>query len=370
MLQVLTYVAEVTRPHLRGILSTASSMSVSVGFLLQFLLGTFLTWRQVALINCVIPILGFILLCFIPETPIWLLSKNRSSDAKKSLAWLRGWTVEKNIEAEFEELCLKMKEDIKENESKTFLDNIYFLSKKEVYWPLILISYIFFLVHFGGSTSITTYAVTIFRSLKAPIDEYYVTVILGVSQLVGTMFCVGFIYVLGKRLITFISLFGTGLSILVVAVYIYLQDLLYLNEYQVEKTQTHWVPVVFIIVSAFLAFLSIIHLPWNLVGEVFPNQDRAKASGVVSAIGYIFSFIANKIFLQLVSLITLPGVFLFYSMVSLVGLIGLHFILPETEGKTLHEISDHFKGEGKLDNSIKRYKNNREVETKMENILL
>lgn len=36
-----------------------------------------------------------------PESPHWLLSKNRPDDARKSLAWLRGWVPVERIEEEF-----------------------------------------------------------------------------------------------------------------------------------------------------------------------------------------------------------------------------------------------------------------------------
>lgn len=41
---------------------------------------------------------------------------------------------------------------------------------------------------------------------------------------------------------------------------------------------------------------------------------------------------------------TLPGTFCFYSSVSLLGCIILYFALPETEGRTLFEIEEHFSG--------------------------
>lgn len=45
---------------------------------------------------------------------------------------------------------------------------------------------------------------------------------------------------------------------------------------------------------------------------------------------------------------TLPGTFCFYSLVSLVGCAVLYFHLPETEGRTLFEIGEHFSGGRRL----------------------
>lgn len=41
---------------------------------------------------------------------------------------------------------------------------------------------------------------------------------------------------------------------------------------------------------------------------------------------------------------TMPGTFWFYSAVSFGGCVALYFVMPETEGRTLLEIEDHFSG--------------------------
>lgn len=95
--QVLTYVAEVTEANIRGILSGTGSLFIIIGVTIQFLLGTFLYWRDVALYSMIFPAISFFLLFFVPESPYWLITKNRFEDAKKSLAWLRGWQKSEKV---------------------------------------------------------------------------------------------------------------------------------------------------------------------------------------------------------------------------------------------------------------------------------
>ncbi|KAK9870532.1 hypothetical protein WA026_008096 [Henosepilachna vigintioctopunctata] len=113
-----------------------------------------------------------------------------------------------------------------------------------------------------------------------------------------------------------------------------------------------WLPIVLIISGAFFCHMGIRVLPWILTGEIFPNETRAIASGVAATSFYIFGFICNKTFLSLVSAITLPGTFWFYCSMSVIGLIVLYFVLPETEGKSLQDITDHFAGKLKLGNDV------------------
>lgn len=332
-------------------------MSVTLGFLVQFVLGAFLSWRQTAMVNALVPVFCLIFLSFIPESPIWLLAKNKPKKARESIAWLRGWTSLDNVDEEFEELSKKIKEEQEfrdKNTSKSMFACVKFLLKKEIYWPLAVVCYTFFLAYFNGSETVTIYAIEIFKAFQTTIDEYFATVLLGLIQLLSGIISLFLINRLGKRLLTFISLFGTGISFLVVSIYIYSVNILQLNQDLTSNTTKHWVPAVFLVLSAFFSFIGIIFLPWTLIGEVFPNEERAKASGLASAIAYVFGFLSNKIFLYSEKYIYLPGVFMVYACISLLGLVGLHFILPETEGKTIHEICNHFKGKIKLDNKVKR----------------
>lgn len=90
------------------------------------------------------------------------------------------------------------------------------------------------------------------------------------------------------------------------------------------------------------------------MSEVFSKETRAAATGLTASTGYIFGFVVNIFFLRMVEEITFPGTFWFYSAVGLSGAIVLYFTLPETEGKTLDEIEDHFAGITKLDKTVAR----------------
>lgn len=72
---VITYVAEVTQPRLRGMLSATSTMAVICGVFTQMLAGSLVHWRHVALINIVYPLICVISLHLVPESPMWLIGK-------------------------------------------------------------------------------------------------------------------------------------------------------------------------------------------------------------------------------------------------------------------------------------------------------
>lgn len=284
--------------------------------------------------------------------------------------------------------------------------------------------------------------------MKAPIDKYSATIILGAAELIGAFTCVLLVHLTGKRPLVFVSLIGTGCCFFGAATYAwYLDDVPgviidnivanhsvpdifhrtnFVNEnnitYSLNASDEHstiayetttflndlmstisysdellendtttdiventtmrfkrmnifetapnetkrsnqtdfreiilplpnaeenkylWVPLTLLLAGAFFAHIGIRIIPWMLIGEVFPVNVRSAASGLSSGIGYIFAFLSNKMFLPMLSTLTLPGTFWFYSAVALIGCIILYYVLPETEGRKLIDIEAHFLG--------------------------
>ncbi|XP_068904394.1 facilitated trehalose transporter Tret1 isoform X2 [Tenebrio molitor] len=354
----LTYVAEITVPSLRGILSSTAGVAVICGILAQFLLGTFLNWRVVALVSCAVPITSFLLLFFVPESPYWLILKNRHDDAKKCIAWLRGWTTIEEIEPEFNELCKQINASV--THKPTMVQKLELFTKKNFFWPFCVVMLAFFLSQFSGTTPLQIYAVRIFSSFHAPIGEYYATVAMGVAEVLGCVLSTCLVHYTGKRVMNFFSLLSCGACFLIVATFAYLNNINHLEKFSgvshSQSSRSSWIPLIFLIAAAFCTHTGIKLLPWMLIGEVFSNETRATASGFAAAVSYIFGFISIKVFLSLVETITLPGTLWMYCAICVVGTIALYFALPETEGKTLFEITEHFAGNHELGNKVTRIK--------------
>lgn len=84
------YVSEIASPDIRGFLSAIQKVAGHVGFLLSFSLGAYLDWRQLAMLVAIAPIMLFLTVIYIPETPSYLLLKGRDEEAYTALQFLRG----------------------------------------------------------------------------------------------------------------------------------------------------------------------------------------------------------------------------------------------------------------------------------------
>lgn len=385
--KVITYVAEITDPTYRGMFSALATTCVSMGVFTQFALGTMMHWRTVALVSTIVPIFSVVALCFIPESPVWLIREKRFIDAIKALQWLRGWVPGHKVETEFKQLYNELiiqKSDRNATDTKQASSLVHSLKKKMHMWqkrsfvaPFLLVLLTFFICHFSGKTPLRTYAVVIFDTLRTPLDKYHATILLGISEFLATIVGAALIHSTGKRPLVLSSMLGTGVCILGIAIYAHsfglteltglaaendtltaaahlLNDSIALSQNSSTLTNISsttesfissvpaqgfgflsWLPLILVLGAAFSANLGVRMIPWVLIGEVFPADIRNSASGFAGCMGYIFGFLANKMFLLMVSVMTFSGTFAFYASVSIIGIVILYFILPETEGCTL-----------------------------------
>lgn len=85
----IVYITEVARPDLRGSLISTAPTLASAGMVIAYAEGSYMSWRLVAWFNIIYTIVPVVLIqLFVPESPVWLVSKGRMEDAAKSLKFL------------------------------------------------------------------------------------------------------------------------------------------------------------------------------------------------------------------------------------------------------------------------------------------
>lgn len=75
------YISEIASPDIRGSLSAIQKIAGHVGVLISFTLGAYLDWRQLAMLIAIAPLLLFITVINIPETPSFLVLNGRDAEA-------------------------------------------------------------------------------------------------------------------------------------------------------------------------------------------------------------------------------------------------------------------------------------------------
>lgn len=80
---------------------------------------------------------------------------------------------------------------------------------------------------------------------------------------------------------------------------------------------------------------------------MFNFRARVIVGAAAGSINYLFSFVNKKIYYDLETTLSMPGVSLFYCTLSFIGLIVMYLILPETEGRSLEDIELHYSDDSK-----------------------
>lgn len=286
---IVTYVGEICQPSIRGILTSCAGVAVMLGFFIVYLLGTVMVWRNIALVCVSIPLITIVAICFVPETPLWLLSKNRTEEALQSLQWLRGWVSPAAVDREFKDIqrysensnkctpCQKAQVKCEHPPDSAFV-KLKELTRKRTMKPFILIMVYFAITQFSGMHGMRPYLVQIFQAYNLPIDASYATVVIGVLGLLANIVCMSLIKFVGKRKLSLYSITITSLSCLSLAFYakyMFPPGWTSFDKHEnihlaAANSGLNYIPMILFFMLAFFTSVGLAPVPWILLSELFP----------------------------------------------------------------------------------------------------
>lgn len=145
----------------------------------------------------------------LPETPVWLISRGRTDEAKEALLWLRG--PEFNVDKEYQELS---NANAKRKEKEDLLQALH---KPNVWKPFLILLVFFTFQQLSGIYVIVFYAVNVLEDIGVDVNEYVATVGMGVIRFFASILGAGLANVFGRKSLTFISGFGMAVAAMGIA---------------------------------------------------------------------------------------------------------------------------------------------------------
>ncbi|XP_049786250.1 facilitated trehalose transporter Tret1-2 homolog [Schistocerca cancellata] len=94
------YVGEVAEAKVRGMLGTVFQFAMSVGGLVSYCMGPYMSYSAVAIVSAAVPVVFMVGFLWMPESPYFLALRGRDKDAERALRRLRGAMTEEAIQEE------------------------------------------------------------------------------------------------------------------------------------------------------------------------------------------------------------------------------------------------------------------------------
>jgi sugar porter (SP) family MFS transporter len=82
---------------------------------------------------------------------------------------------------------------------------------------------------------------------------------------------------------------------------------------------------------------------WLLISEIFPLKVRGAAMSAVTVTNWAFNLVVAVTFLTLVKVLGHAGTFWLYGVIAIGAWIFFYLLVPETKGKTLEQIEEHWR---------------------------
>lgn len=348
------YIAEISPTRIRGRLVSMFQLMITLGVLVSYLSDLFFAdestvscWRPMFYAGVLPALILLVGIFFMPESPRWLLSKQRNAEGLAILQKIEG-------EEAAAQLARSIGEEIErsKDESSRWSE----LLKPALRMPLMIAVGIMFFQQFVGINTVIYYSPKIFfmAGFDGAVSAIWAAVGVGVVNVLATLVSVYFVDRLGRRKLYFIGLSGIIISLLALA------GSFVFNEGAGEGGK--WITVVFMFLYVSFFAISIGPLGWLIISEVFPQKVRGLGASIGSLSVWLFNTIVAYTFFKIVKALTVPGTevmmngevqgnpagaFCFYALIALIALIWGYFFIPETKGISLEKIEEFWRKGGK-----------------------
>ncbi|XP_029943664.1 LOW QUALITY PROTEIN: solute carrier family 2, facilitated glucose transporter member 8-like [Salarias fasciatus] len=332
-LVVPVYISEMAHEKVRGTLGSCVQLMVVIGIMGAYLAGLFVDWRWLAICGSVPPTLLLVCMCFMPETPRFLLSQGKKREAEEALRFLRGSDAPIQWERNrIEEACSE--------QSSSF--HVRDLRDPGVFKPLLIGVMLMVFQQMTGINAIMFYAENIFEQAHFK-ESDLASVIVGLIQVVFTAVAALIMDKAGRKVLLIIS--GVAMAVSTAAFGVYF----YLVEAQSAAGEGSHADLAWLALLSMAVFITGFALgwgpiPWLVMSEIFPVKVRGFASAVCVLTNWSMAFVVTKTFQDLMNVLTSAGTFWLFACCCIANVVFTMAFVPETKGKTLEQIESSFRG--------------------------
>ncbi|ENN72263.1 hypothetical protein HUJ04_008746 [Dendroctonus ponderosae] len=326
------YIGEIAEPRIRGLLGSSCSVSWILGFLLINLIGSYLSISTTALVSSSLCVIAFVTFLWMPESPYYLLMRNKPEQAKESLRRFRG-------NADLDEEIKKMRVSIQtcSKARGRFFDLFTVASNRKA---VIIVAGLRGFQQFSGTTAITFYAQEIFLQAGSNISSKQASIMYFTVMLIMTMVSSSIVDKAGRKPLLLISMTGSIIALFLEGTYFYIE-----KETSIDTSSLEYLPVAGLILFVIFFSVGMQSIPICLLGELFPTNVKAYALCLADVYFSLVAAIASKFLQVMMDNYGIHMAFYGFTICSILGLVFIICVVPETKGKSLEEIQHYLRGD-------------------------
>lgn len=338
------YISEISVSRFRGILVTLYQLAITVGFMAAYLVNYAIseyavhmqavgtasgdwgkimvdeTWRGMLGAEAIPALLFFGMLFFIPESPRWLVVKNKEIAAVKTL---RRIFTEETAHEQVADL-----NDLVKSEEKT---NWRILFQPGFKVALFIGVSLAILGQFMGVNAVLYYGPSIFQKTGlSEGDSLFYQVIVGLVNFGSTILAMAVIDKIGRKKLVYYGVSGMLVTLILIGFY-----------FTINKTANVIPPItllILILLYIFSCAISICVVIWVLLAEMYPVKVRGLAMSAAGFSLWIGTYLIGQLTPWLMSTLSSAGVFWLFAVMCIPYMLIVWKLVPETTGLSLEEI--------------------------------
>lgn len=322
------YIAELSPPHLRGVLVNVNQLSNVIGInmaVVSCYLFSFEGWGwRWMMASQVVPTTVLLLGLFtIPESPRWLVIRHKNTAARKILTKING---KEAAEAEVERIASSLQTET----GASFRE----LLSPGIKSALLIAIALMVLQQINGVNMMLLYAPSIMADAGVTVGSHAIlsSMPVYIFIFISTLISFPLIRRFDRRTLLIASVAFMAIGHVAMAV----------------NFQQEWPPLFTLIpmlIGTGAFTMGLAPLGWIIISEIFPNRIRGKATAVVCFFLYLSSFITAQLFPMVnhwfITATGNPsGVYWIFAGVCTIGVLFCWYKVPETKGLSLEKIGE------------------------------
>ena len=281
-------------------------------------------WRYMFASEAIIAAIFTILICFVPESPRYLVMAGKDDKALGVLSKINGLEQAKVILAD-------IKSTIKVKTEKLFTYG----------WLVVFIGIMLSVFQqVVGINAVLYYAPRIFGDMGMT-NPMFNTVMMGVVNILFTLVAIFTVEKWGRKPLLITGSIGMAIGAFGVA-----------STFGVEGLQL--ITMISILLYSASFMFSWGPICWVLISEIFPNTVRGTATAIAVAAQWIFNFVVSSTFVPMFNMHLTTGdnfghwfTYGLYGVMCIVAAIFVWRLVPETKGKSLEDMTRFWKVKSK-----------------------